>query len=340
MLFSIVIPVYNVEKYLAECMESILQQLNTINYDCEILLIDDGSSDNSAQMCDLFYNKYPKIVRAFHKKNEGLLATRRYGYKRVEGEYIINCDSDDLLESDMLLKIKNNIEKYDNPDVLLFNYNYMVRNNRKKVAYKNIFSEYSDALIDKKNVLEMFLKNHSVVSICTKVYKKKCIDIYNDYTLLYNISNGEDSLQSIELYNNAKTFVYINDELYNYRIGSGMTRKFDKNYYFWFKTILQQIKNQEKKWQLGDFRSLFAIKVLQTAARSITQSRYNKWNSYEKHKVYLKDIREDELVKEALFFLRSTKSKLQKDHYYLLLLFKYKLYFILCILLYIKNIFD
>ena len=116
MLFSIVIPVYNVEKYLNECVESILQQVNTINNDCEILLIDDGSTDSSPILCDMYEEKYPGLIKVFHKENQGLLATRRYGFKRTCGEYIINCDSDDLLEYSMLESVKKIIEKYNNPD--------------------------------------------------------------------------------------------------------------------------------------------------------------------------------------------------------------------------------
>lgn len=337
MLFSIVIPVYNVEKYLDECMQSILQQVNLICNDCEILLVDDGSTDSSGEKCNIYADKFPELVKVFHKENQGLLATRRYGFKRALGKYIVNCDSDDLLEPNMLVKLKQIIKKYNEPDVLLFNFNYMIGDN-KKSAYKNIFSEEYDLKIEKRNLLEMFLINHSVVSLCTKIYKKNCIDIDADYSSFLKISNGEDTLQSIEVYNNAKTFVYINDELYDYRIGSGMTCKFDKNYYFGFKTILIQIENQKDKWQMNDFTKLFAIKVLQTAGRAITQSRYNRWESYIKHKVYLKSIREDELVTESIKSLGSIRNYLQKDHYYLLLLLKYKLYLSVCLLLFAKNI--
>lgn len=339
MLFSVVIPVYNVEKYLKECLDSILQQVISIDNDCEILLIDDGSTDKSSKICDMYNINYPDLIKVFHKKNEGLLATRRYGYKIASGKYIINCDSDDLLESNMLIKLKTNIEKYNEPDVLLFNYNYLI-NNEKCTACNNIFTESYDSILDKNSVLEMYLKNHKVVSLCTKSYKKKCIDVDKDYTCFYNVSNGEDSLQSIEVYNNADTFVYLNDELYDYRIGSGMTRKFDRDYYLGFKVILDQIKQQENNWNLIDFNNLFAIKVLQTAGRAITQSRYNKWNSYSGHRTYLKGIKEDKYVNDSLNCIASIKGYLQKDHFYLLLLLKHKLYLFLCILLYVKNKLD
>lgn len=337
MLFSIVIPVYNMEKYLDECIESILCQVEKIDNDCEIVLVDDGSTDNSANICDVYQKKYPEMIKVFHKKNEGLLATRRYGFKRASGEYILNCDSDDLLENEMLYELKKIIIKYNSPDVLIFNYNYLIES-CKMPAFNNIFTTKQDIEIDKKSVLEMFLKNYSIVSLCTKIFKRKCIDINKDYSSFYRVSNGEDSLQSIEIYNNAQSFVYINKELYNYRMGSGMTCKFDENYYKGFKIIIEQIKKQKKKWNLKEFNKLFSIKVLQTVGRAITQSRYNHWPSYRLHRKYFKEIREDEFVEQALEYIFSLKKYLQRSHFYLLILFKNKFYLVLEIFLNIKNI--
>ena len=69
----------------------------------------------------------------------------------------------------------------------------------------------------------------------------------------------------------ASTFVYLNEALYDYRIGSGMTAKFDENYFFTFKHIFEQIEKEKADWKLKDFDKLFSIKVLQTAGRAITQ---------------------------------------------------------------------
>ena len=100
---SVIIPVYNTELYLRRCLESVINQTYT---NLQIIIIDDGSTDNSGSICDSYENEYPDLIRVFHKENQGLLATRRYGFKRASGKYIVNCDSDDLLEPDMLLKLK------------------------------------------------------------------------------------------------------------------------------------------------------------------------------------------------------------------------------------------
>ena len=121
-LFSIVIPVYNVEDYLSKCVDSIINQIVQNQIDCEILLIDDGSTDNSGAICDQYYEKYENYISVYHNENQGLLLTRRFGYKKAKGEYILNCDSDDLLDENMLNRLKNVIEKFSFPDLIFFNY--------------------------------------------------------------------------------------------------------------------------------------------------------------------------------------------------------------------------
>ena len=76
MKFSIVIPIYNVEKYIRECLDSIVIQLKE---DIEIILVDDGSTDKSGDICEEYKKIYGDSIRVFHKKNEGLLLTRRFG---------------------------------------------------------------------------------------------------------------------------------------------------------------------------------------------------------------------------------------------------------------------
>lgn len=336
MLFSIVIPIYNVEEYLNECLQSILQQVSSINSDCEILLIDDGSTDGSGKICDSYGDKYPSIVKVFHKENQGLLATRRYGFKRTSGEYILNCDSDDLLEDGALEKLKNIVEKYKFPDVIIYNHN-RYDGKKKEIAFKDIFTSNEDCVVKKEMVLKEYLSRYSIVSVCCKLIKRTCIDINRNYEDFGRISTGEDTLQSIEFFSNAKTFVYLNKVLYDYRYGSGMTRKFDKNYYFTFKKIFEEIKKKKNAWNLTDFDELLARKVLQTAGRAITQSRYNEWHSIEEQKVYLESISRDFMLQSNINYILKVRNSLQGNYLLLLLLLKFKLYRVIVIILQIRN---
>lgn len=95
---SIIVPVYNVEQYLNRCVESLVRQTFT---DIEIILVDDGSPDNSPQLCDILAKKY-QMVRVIHKVNGGLSSARLAGYKEAKGKYCIFIDSDDYIDDDMI----------------------------------------------------------------------------------------------------------------------------------------------------------------------------------------------------------------------------------------------
>lgn len=336
MLFSIVIPVYNVEAYLDECLHSILSQTKQFKEDCEVLLIDDGSTDKSGEICDEYLKKYPETIRVFHNTNHGLLWTRRFGFKQVQGDYVINCDSDDLLEEEAIKKLNNIVKKYNYPDVVIYNHNSYDGKN-KTIAFKDIFTTDQDCSVEKKEVLKEYLSRHSIVSVCGKMVKCTCIDVDKDYEKFGRISTGEDTLQSIEFFSNAKTFVYLNHVIYDYRCGSGMTGKFDENYYFTFKRIFEEIEKKKDNWELADFDKLFAVKILQTAGRAITQSRYKKWESMWEQTRYLKQIREDKMFQKNILYLATIKGKLQKDHAMLLKLLQNRRYILICLMLSVKN---
>ena len=336
MLFSVIIPVYNVEIYLEECLLSIMKQATKFQNKCEVLLIDDGSTDRSGKICDEYLEKYPEIIRVFHNINHGLLWTRRFGFKQALGDYVINCDSDDLLENEALNKLYDIIKKYKYPDVVIYNYNRYDGKN-KTISFKNIFTTDQDCIVEKETVLKEYLSRNSIVSVWGKMVKRTCIDINQDYTYFGRISTGEDTLQSIEFFSNADSFVYLNQIIYNYRCGSGMTGKFDKEYYFTFKKIFKEIEKKQNTWNLTDFDKLFAIKFLQTAGRAITQSRYNKWESMRTQVGYLKQICEDEMFQKNISYLDLIRGKLQRDHVILLKLLQNRRYVMICMLLNVKN---
>ncbi len=336
MLFSIVIPVYNVETYLDECLHSILSQATEFKGECEVLLIDDGSTDRSGKICDEYLEKYPEIIRVFHNTNHGLLWTRRFGFKQVQGDYVINCDSDDLLENEALERLNSVVKKYKYPDIVIYNHNSYDGKN-KTIAFKDIFTTGQDCVVEKEAVLKEYLSRHSIVSVWGKMVKRTCIDVNRDYANFGRISTGEDTLQSIEFFSNAKTFVYLNQVIYDYRCGSGMTGKFDENYYFTFKRIFEEIEKQKNNWDLVDFDKLFAVKVLQTAGRAITQSRYKKWESMRTQMEYLKQIREDDMFQKNISYLDMIREKLQKDHVILLKLLQNEMYVMICMMLNVKN---
>ena len=98
---SIIVPVYNTAKYLKKCVNSLIAQTYQ---NVELLLIDDGSTDDSGALCDWFANKYPQI-QAFHKESGGLVSAWKYGVERSNGEYLCFVDSDDWVEPQMVVEM-------------------------------------------------------------------------------------------------------------------------------------------------------------------------------------------------------------------------------------------
>lgn len=117
MKYSIIIPVYNVENFLKECIDSVLKQKYR---DFEIILVDDGSTDNSGKMCDT-YSDYFNFIKVVHKENGGAASARNVGVKMAEGDYIIFLDSDDYWMNDSCLLLINESIKQTRCDILVWN---------------------------------------------------------------------------------------------------------------------------------------------------------------------------------------------------------------------------
>lgn len=115
--FSVIIPVYNIEKYLDECVHSVLAQ---DFQDYEIILVNDGSTDNSGKKCDVYAEKYSQI-KVIHKENGGLSDARNFGIKEASGDYLIFLDSDDFWDGkNRLSEISSIIENQNQPDIVFY----------------------------------------------------------------------------------------------------------------------------------------------------------------------------------------------------------------------------
>ncbi len=336
MLFSVVIPVYNVEKYLNECLDAIVEQALALENECEIILVDDGSTDSSGEICDNYSNRYSKIFKVFHNTNHGLLYTRRFGYQQACGEYIVNCDSDDKLEKNALVKLKNVINENNHPDMIIFNY-YSYKDGNSEITFKDIFTKKKECKVTKQEVLRQYMIGYSIISVCVSICKRTCIDVENDYSKFGYVNNGEDSLQKLEQFDYAKTYFYINEPLYYYRMGSGMTIKYDPNYYESFNNLFREIEKRKEQWKIPNFNDLMAIKSLATAGRAITQSRYANYSKIDDHIQYLKKIRENEYFRKYIVRLKNVEKNLQRNYRILLWLLENQHYKIIVTLLNIKN---
>lgn len=239
MLFSIIIPVYNVEQYLPECLESILNQTYK---DFEVILVDDGSTDSSGTICDDFAKKYKKF-KVIHKKNEGLLMARRTGLKYAKGNYIAHCDSDDYIDKNLLKQVYSAINKFD-CDMVLFGYDVVDNDKNILETHCNIFENEKYFNGNKDDILWKFATTTWLNNMVIKITKRKCVDINNNYSEFKEIEMGEDRLQSISLIANCNSFVYISEPLYKYRYNPfGISKTIKIKYLDSYLIIAREVKS-------------------------------------------------------------------------------------------------
>ena len=124
-IISVILPVFNMEKYIDRCVNSVIGQSFS---DWELILVDDGSTDGSGNICDEYAKKDSRI-RVIHKKNGGVASARQIGTDEAEGKYSIHCDADDWIDSNMLENMYSEAQKED-ADIVVSNFYYNYSNDR------------------------------------------------------------------------------------------------------------------------------------------------------------------------------------------------------------------
>ena len=223
-LISVIVPIYNTEKYLVECIESIREQTYS---NIEIILVDDGSTDASIEICDEFSKKDSR-VRVFHKENEGSAVAKNFGIQQSKGEYIILVDSDDTV-SDKMIEVLYTHIKEKNADIAIGNY-YIYDESDKNFYFYVTDKDFS---VEELAIQEIMNRqagdwqfNSSAFILPTfKLIKK---ELFKEV----QFSNGRrfnDEATMHRFYLLASKIIFINDNLYRYRQRSGsiMRSKFD-----------------------------------------------------------------------------------------------------------------
>lgn len=208
---SVIVPVYRVEKYLRKCLDSVVAQtLKNI----EVIIVDDGSDDNSGAIADAYAERYPNFI-CIHKENGGSASARTNGMKIASGEYVAFLDSDDWVDDCAYEELYNTAVNNNKPDVIMYRshgekggYYYPPvghydRSQIEKVILPHLMPYYDDG---KPKYLR--------VSNCMKIYKRKFLIEsgvnYRDGLLIH-----EDVLFTFDCIDRAQTFYYSDKELYH-----------------------------------------------------------------------------------------------------------------------------
>ena len=229
-LLTVIVPVYNNEKYLSECIDSILAQTYA---DLEILLIDDGSKDRSAEICDE-YMKTDSRIHCIHKKNEGACYARKDGVLAASGEYVTFVDSDDWIDPNMYQELMKEAI-INGADIVTSGFVY--EQGKKVYTRCDIQTAGMYSAHNKKELLANMIYNDKaqtggiLVSVCTKIYKKSLLQPYL-MQLPPNLQLWEDISYVYPAFVKADNIVVLHQAYYHYRQHQESTsHRYDRDEY-------------------------------------------------------------------------------------------------------------
>ena len=218
-LLSIVIPVYNTEKYLQECLKSVLKSIpKSIIKNTEILIINDGSKDDSESIIIKYKNNYPKLINYIKQKNHGLGNVRNVALKNAKGKYIASVDSDDTIDKNFF----KSALKYMNKNIDLIMFDWL------SVTDESTFQTPAiEGTLNNLNKYEGLLYSTIMPSSCNKIIKKS---LYDELQIKFLEDKYEDLSANPFILLRANTIKYINKPYYKYYIRSGSIMRSSAGY--------------------------------------------------------------------------------------------------------------
>ena len=323
---SIVIPVYNSEKWIRRCIDSIIEQdLSNV----EVILVDDGSTDASFSICNNYTTN--NKIKVIHKNNEGPVNARITGCNVAHGQYMWCIDADDWIEKDSIVKVRKILESY-HPDIICFNYKEIIDN---KDYYGELGYEYG--YYDKNRIIDVLSKD----LICNKDGKsfkgvlwnkiiRRDLFVYG-YVKDSRLFMGEDIASTPIIINECNSLYIMADYLYNYNknnVGSiTKNRKcFDLSYPKIIKEHLLKMNNSSEFVDQIDRRTVIELYVA-------VESQFLDNDSYSNQCKKIRNTLNYTFYKESV---DNAKFTFLSNGYIKRLLLKYKMFLIIC--LRIKNI--
>lgn len=288
-LISIIVPVYNVEKYLPKCIESILGQSYS-NF--ELILVDDGSKDKSGSICDE-YAKIDNRIKVYHKQNGGVSSARNLGLDNAHGEWITFVDSDDIVEPYYLSSMVLYTENFD------FS---IIQFSLKRIGWSNtIIQKFSnmEKIISMKEYAKSLLNYTVDTGPCARLYRSQIlnnlgnsVEKQNKIRFNTNLTIGEDLIFNLEYaLNNTSRALLIDKPIYNYRFveNSAMNSKINLTHkYQYLNFIAKKIIDQNTSFgplpEINNFCVTNLFNSFYSLSRYPTKEIYKEIKSIKKNK--------------------------------------------------------
>lgn len=292
---TIAIPVYNKAQHIEMCVESIIDQKKN-NY--EILLVDDGSTDNSLEICNKYAKNFKDRIRVISCPNQGSIIARRICIENAKGEYIWFVDADDYLIDNRVTQRVESIIKKERCDLLIFNYV------NKSDIHSKVLDDFKVKNLVNRGKEELYLIAAGGPSflnpLFNKVFHRSLIDL-DSYDNFKTVKNGTDYFQMLPILTNAKSIFYFETPMYVYNnSGISISRSFNKNIYSSLKQGYYRMVALSKKWGKITDEDKFnkacgkhRLMIVSTAAFK------TRLCGYDEAKSFLNDIVEDSFFRES-----------------------------------------
>lgn len=302
MFLSVSIAIYNAEKYLDKCIQSVLDQTEN---DYELILVDDGSTDRSVEICEKWQQHCPDKIRVIKKENSGSLLTRRVCLQESKGEYIYIMDADDYLIDPNAFKIIKETIRREQCDLVFFDCTSNMETRDRLFRFP-----FDDGTIFQNETLpdfrRFYLTGRGLKALWNKVFHRSLVDWDVDYTLYKDITNGTDCFQSTPIVSNAQKVYYLDRVFYFYRVNeneNSIVHTFKQTIYTSARANFLRMADEAKDWGIesGELKQMLCQYYMRLASTSAYKVRLLKGNSIDKIG-YLKTIGEDPLFKEYCSF--------------------------------------
>lgn len=258
MLLSVIIPAYNLEKYIGLCFDSLLPQLDKR---AEVIVIDDGSTDHTYEICKTYEKKYP-VLTSYHKSNGGVSSARNYGLHKAQGDYIAWVDGDDVVSDDWYKKIMDSLKR-EKPDLLMYDLGLFWDKGKRKAEHANLPFHVS-----KETLIFELSKGEGVKGFFwNKVLKRT---LFQNVKFDESISAMEDYKVITGLAEDLDKIVAIPDILYWYRQRDGSLTRSKESELYLCEIGLKLTKDNWDRWQRAGWKVTnknwlyFVILYLQT----------------------------------------------------------------------------
>lgn len=252
---SIVLPVFNVEKYLDRCIKSILEGTYK---DLELVIVNDGTKDNSENIIIRYLEKYNNITYIV-KENGGLSHARNVGYTYAKGEYIVFFDSDDYIEKDMYEKLMAKVKDYNYDIVVCDLYMEYEQTGKKIYVGSNVEKEYKDVEEDNNEInIRKEIMENIYIAVHNKIYKKELIEkTFENGMPFVNGMYYEDIVYTYSILQNTRSISFVKEPLYYYvQRTSSISNNYDKKLYDIITSVEMLIENAVENNRFEDYKEI------------------------------------------------------------------------------------